>query len=190
MTAFEHVLVLLSFVYALALTHLLSRIVTLYNLRERVRFSGLQATATVNCVMVVFVSWLALWPTRTIRDWDLFSIVAQFVYAIFTYFLCALAAPEISPDGTIDLDAFYMRQRKSFFVVYILICVAGIVANFSYLKSSSPYNFLLWNIASVVLAIPPLFALAFKARWVQWVAGIVLIGILTVTAVTIVPALT
>jgi hypothetical protein len=40
MAAFEHVLALLSFVYALALTHLLARIVALFDARARVKFSG------------------------------------------------------------------------------------------------------------------------------------------------------
>jgi len=43
MTAFEHVTALFSFVYALALTHLLARIAELIVARDRVKFSGLLA---------------------------------------------------------------------------------------------------------------------------------------------------
>jgi len=41
MTAFEHVTTLFSFVYALALTHLLARIAELVVARDRAKFSGL-----------------------------------------------------------------------------------------------------------------------------------------------------
>ena len=43
MSAFGHVTALLSFVYALALTHLLARIAELFVARDRVKFSGLLA---------------------------------------------------------------------------------------------------------------------------------------------------
>jgi len=48
MTAFEHVTALFSFVYALALTHLLARIAELIVARDRVKFSGLLALGMVN----------------------------------------------------------------------------------------------------------------------------------------------
>lgn len=48
MTVFEHVTTLFSFVYALALTHLLARIAELIVARDRVRFSGLLALGMVN----------------------------------------------------------------------------------------------------------------------------------------------
>src|SRR5581483_9228360 len=66
MGAFDHVLVLLSFVFALALTHLLSRVGGLVVARKRVRFSPLLALAIVNAVAFVFENWLMLW---TVRGW-------------------------------------------------------------------------------------------------------------------------
>lgn len=60
MSAFEHVTALLSFVYALALTHLLARIGELVVVRERVKFSGLLVVGILNAVASVFVTWLSL----------------------------------------------------------------------------------------------------------------------------------
>jgi hypothetical protein len=54
MTAFEHVTALFSFVYALALTHLLARIAELVVARDRVRFSGLLALGMTNAALLVF----------------------------------------------------------------------------------------------------------------------------------------
>jgi len=54
MSAFEHVTTLLSFVYALALTHLLARIAELIVARERVKFSGLLAVGMADAVVLVF----------------------------------------------------------------------------------------------------------------------------------------
>lgn len=67
MSVFEHVTALLSFVYALALTHLLSRIAELVVVRERVRFSGLLALGMVNAILLVFANWLSLWDFHSIK---------------------------------------------------------------------------------------------------------------------------
>ena len=56
MSVFEHVTALLSFVYALALTHLLARIAELIVARDRVRFSGLLALGMANAILLE-------WPT-------------------------------------------------------------------------------------------------------------------------------
>ena len=57
MAAFEHVTALLSFVYALALTHLLARAAELVIVRERVGFSGLLTVAMINALTLVFANW-------------------------------------------------------------------------------------------------------------------------------------
>src|SRR5262252_573982 len=101
MSAFEHVTALLSFVYALALTHLLARIGELVVVRERVRFSRLLALGMVNAIVLVFVNWLALWDLRTVTSWDLASIAIQFLFAIAVYAICVLVGPKAAEEGTI-----------------------------------------------------------------------------------------
>jgi hypothetical protein len=68
MHPFDHVLILYSFVFALALTHLLSWVGSLMLARRRVRFSGLQAFMAVNAIVLVFVNWLALWFVHDRRN--------------------------------------------------------------------------------------------------------------------------
>jgi hypothetical protein len=74
MSAFEHVTALLSFVYALALTHLLARIAELVVARDRVRFSGLLALGMANAILMVFANWLSIWDLRSVKTWDLATI--------------------------------------------------------------------------------------------------------------------
>src|SRR5437879_13754374 len=119
MSAFEHVTALLSFVYALALTHLLARIAELIVTRERVKFSGLLALGMVNAVLVVFVNWLSLWDLRSVTNWDLASIAIQFLFAVSVYVICALVGPKAPDDGPIDLHDFFARQRLHFYVTLI-----------------------------------------------------------------------
>jgi hypothetical protein len=93
MRPFDHVLILYSFVFALALTHLLSRVGSLMLARKRVRLSGLQAFMVVNAIVLVFVNWLALWFVHDIPEWNLFSIAIYFLFALCSYFFCAAAIP-------------------------------------------------------------------------------------------------
>ena len=87
MTAFEHVTALFSFVYALALTHLLARIAELIVARDRVRFSGLLALGMINAIILVFSNWLSIWDLRSIKSWDLVSITVQFLFAIVIFLI-------------------------------------------------------------------------------------------------------
>ena len=86
MTAFEHVTALLSFVYALALRHLLARIAELVVARDRVRFSGLLALGMANAIVLVFANWLSIWDFRSLKTWDLASITVEFLLAISMFF--------------------------------------------------------------------------------------------------------
>jgi hypothetical protein len=176
-TAFEHVITLLSFIYALALTHLLSRVGALTLARERVRFSGLQALVTVNAVGQVFLTWLAIRDSRGRADVDLITVVVGFAYAISVYLFCAAAAPEAA-DGPIDLDAFYWRNRRVFYGFYALSVVAALAASFSVLGTPNQGTFLGRELLTLMFFAPCALAIAVPARWAQWVSGV---GLLAVT---------
>jgi hypothetical protein len=81
MAAFDHILLLFSFVFALALTHLLSRVGTLLLARKRVKFSALHALEIINAVGWVYANWLLLWDLHGIKNWDLLSITIWFAFA-------------------------------------------------------------------------------------------------------------
>lgn len=55
MDKFDFVLILLSFVFAMAMAHLLAGVGGLVSARERVRFSPLLALAISNALLQVFV---------------------------------------------------------------------------------------------------------------------------------------
>src|SRR6185312_7362223 len=104
MTPFEHVTALFSFVFALALTHLLARIAELIVARDRVKFSGLLALGMINAVLVVFANWLSLWDLHVIASWNLASITVQFLFAINVFLICVLVGPKAHDEGPIDLE--------------------------------------------------------------------------------------
>lgn len=173
MNAFEHVSLLLSFVYALALTHLLSRIGVLLTVRKRTKFSGLLALMMFNCILLVFFNWLALWDLRTLRAWDISTITVQFAQGIVLFGLCSLAAPEVTDEGTeIDLEGFYWEQRPLFYSLFIVGVTLALLANTAFLKTANAALFLKQNSLVIFMMLPGVLALFVRARWAQWAAGV------------------
>ena len=171
MGAFDHVVVLLSFIYALALTHLLSRIAGLLLARERVKFSGLLALCAANAIALVFANWLSLWDVRGVREWDIVTIVTQFAFAVTLYFVCAMAAPESTDEGPIDMEAFYWRNYRLFYSLMAACMVLALAANFAFLQTPTPALFFKENAVTLVFFVPAVLPLAVGARWAQWAGG-------------------
>jgi hypothetical protein len=115
MTTFDHVILLLSFVYAFGFAHLLSRIGAVINGRQRVIWSGLLAVAVANAAFNLLMNWLALLGYRNETDWNFLDVLVQLANAIALYFWCYVALPEVPTDGTIDLEAIYWSQRQVFY---------------------------------------------------------------------------
>jgi len=172
MSAFEHVTALLSFVYALALTHLLARIAELVVARARVRFSGLLALGMVNAILMVFVNWLSLWDLRSVTSWDIASIAIQFLFAISVYVICALVGPKTPDDGTVDLEDFFWRQRSYFYGAIIVCLVLALLANLDFLKTPNTALLVKENLGTIALLIAAAFGLISRNRVVQWTAGV------------------
>ena len=172
MTAFEHVTALYSFVYALALTHLLVRIGELIVARERVRRSGLLFVGMANAIVIIFANWLSLWDLRSIKTWDLGSITIQFLFAVAVFLVCIFVTPRVPESGTIDLEETFWCQRLAFYTTATAITVLALVANFDYLKTATPAVFLKMN-ALVLLSLPAtIIGLVSRKRPLQYVAGL------------------
>ena len=174
MTAFSYVITLESFVYALALTHLLSRAGGLLLARDRVRFSGLQLLMMINAVLAVFVDWLSAWSARDATQWDFVVIAIWFLYAIANYFVCAAAAPEAVPGELIDLEAFYWRNYKIFYFIYMALVSLGIAGSVAFLNTRNPGFFWTNVYTGLPFLVPAALAILVKARWAQWISGVAL----------------
>lgn len=183
MSAFEHITALLSFVYALALTHLLARIGELVVVRERVRFSGLLALGMLNAIVLVFVNWLSLWDLRLMTSWDLASIVTQFLVPVAMYVVCALAGPKAPDEGEIDMEQFFWHQRLYFYAAILAVLVLSLLANLAFLKTGNMALFIGENGATLAIMVPTLTALISRNRVIQWVCGLIILAMLIAFAV-------
>jgi hypothetical protein len=170
MSAFEHIIVLLSFVYALALTHLLSGVAYLIRAGKRVRFSSFHAGWMLNALLVIIADWIGFWDMRRIPRWSMGTILFVMGMAIANYLQAALVCPEVSPEGPVDLIAFHREQGRRYIAASVASVLFALLAN---VVLGSAYNLAEWtweNMAVIPMLAACVLALAFRARWAQILA--------------------
>src|SRR5258705_11165959 len=99
---FQHVSVLVSFIFAIALTHVFSSTSQLILARDRVRFSALLAVSMLNAALGVIINWLGLWELQNLKHWSLTEVLLQLGWGIPNYFSCSLVAMPCSESRAID----------------------------------------------------------------------------------------
>src|SRR5919109_1316452 len=128
---FQHVTVLVSFIFCIALTHVFSSASQLLLARDRVRFSALLAVSMLNAVLGVIINWLSLWDLRDIKHWSLGEVVLQLGWVVPNYFSCSLVAMPCPETGDLDMPGFFQRQRRVIFSATIALSVMGGIATYA-----------------------------------------------------------
>lgn len=171
MLAFNHVLTLMAFVFAVALAQLLIRISALVASRDKVVFSGLSALAMANAILLVYLNWLAMFELRSAGNWNLLSTTVTFLFSLSICFVCTLAAPQSLGDSPIDMDAFYWKQRSLYYWSWIACEILAIIANWLFVNSPQAAKLSAESLLNLVMFPPMILALAVPKRWAQWVGG-------------------
>jgi hypothetical protein len=170
---FEHVTILLSFVFAIALTHLLTSTTELIWARERVRFSWLQALWALNALLGLLIGWIGMFYLSSAQaHWDMAEIVINFSGAIVQYFSCSLISIRPKEEGIIDMPAFFERQRPAIMTAFVAMMAVGMFENWwdrDLLTGSN--NWLLQELLVMPMVVFCLAGFA-RARWLQGLGGI------------------
>jgi len=128
---FQHVTVLVSFLFAIALTHVFSSASQLILARDRVRFSALLAVSMLNAALGVIINWLGLWEFQNLKHWSLTEVLLQLGWVIPNYFSCSLVAVPCSESGPIDMLAYFERQRRIIFSATLALAAMGGLATYA-----------------------------------------------------------
>jgi hypothetical protein len=170
---FEHVTILLSFVFAIALTHLLASTTELIWAHERVRFSWLQALWMYNALQVLFTNWVGMFYLKERPHWDVPEIAIDFIAALFQYYTCSLIAIRVKDDGPIDMPDFYERKRPFIFAAFLTMTLFNMFQNWwDGELLSSPYELLIVELTLTPLLVFVVLAGWARPRWLQWIGGI------------------
>ena len=179
---FDHVTLLLSFVFAIALTHLLSSTTELVLARDRVRFSGLHAVWMLNALVGLLVNWLSLWGQNGLKRWTVFDVLLWFAEAIVQYFACSLVSMRSEPGEPIDMEAFFQRQRPMIAAAFAALMVLSMTLNYVYRDATqglAPTAWITENILVSPMLIAAVIAGWARPRWLQWAAGLAMLALET-----------
>ena len=177
MSAFEHVIVLLSFVYALAIAHLLLTVAGIVRGWSRVRFSWFHAYWMLNALIVLVVDWISFYDLRQIKGWSMPVIFMTIFIALIDYLQAALVCPEIPPEGPIDLVAFHQNQSRRYIAAFGLSAADALIANVVLGGAFSISAWMVQNLAVIPLIIIAVVAAIWRNRIVDIAAVLLLLSV-------------
>jgi hypothetical protein len=145
--AFDYVIVLLSFVYAAAVTHVLATLGDLITAGRRVRFSAFNLGWMMFTLASILAWWMATWELRAMKAWDPPFIFFNFAMAGALYVIVRLVCPRVAPEGEIDLPAFHREQGRKYLIASTVFGSVGMAYNAAYDLASNGSYFLRADIA-------------------------------------------
>ncbi len=172
---FDHVTLLLSFVFAIALTHLMASTTELLLNRGRVRFSWLHAVWMMNALVGLLVNWLSLWGLTILKHWTPVDVLLQFIPAMIQYFTCSLVSMRVEPQGEADMGAFFERQRPLIGGAFAAMMVTSMIQNYVYRDTTAGVGPTAWiteNLLVAPMLLAALIAGWAKPRWLQWIGAL------------------
>lgn len=130
MEPFEYVLLLVSFVYTLALTHLLMGAARMIRHRREVTFSWPHALWMVFAFTLVVLNWISQWDFHTQKAIDLPTLSGALALAVGIYFVSALVTPEFEREEHYDLVAYHRTQGPTYVGAVLALAFLAIGLNF------------------------------------------------------------
>ncbi len=174
MHAYDFILVLLSFVYAAAVTHVLSTAGEIIIASKRVRFSWLNAGWMFASLLFTCAWWIGLWDLHTAKVWDVGSIGFYFSVAAGIYLNVRLVSPRIPERGEIDLRAFHSEEGRKYLIGYTILSVVTVIANAVLGGAGGAAQWSAQNIVIIPMTIATGIAAIFiRRKWVQAVAVVI-----------------
>ncbi len=189
MHPFEFILLFFSFIYTVALTHILFAATRMIRHRRQLVYSWPHALWMAGVFLLMSVNWLSLWDLRTVARFDLEVIASNFIVVISQYFLAALVSPDFEDGEDYDLQAFHRRERRTYIGAFLASGVVGIALNF---EGALRYGLTSWGQQNLIMI--PLWAAGLAAffvdrRWVQIAAPLVVIGMMIAYPIIFYPVL-
>ena len=168
MHAYDFVLILFSFVYAAAVTHLLSTAGEIIIASKRLRLSWFNAGWMLATLLFTCAWWIGLWDLRTMKVWDVGSVAFYFSMAAGIYLQARLVSPRIPESDEIDLQQFHAEEGRKYLVAYAVLSWVTVGVNALLGEANSISQWPEQNIVIVPMALATMLAAIFIARpWIQ-----------------------
>ncbi len=170
MHAFDYVMTLMSFVYALAITHMLATVGDIIGAWPRVRFSWLNAVWMLFALLGVLTWWIGMWGLRDAHTWGMGIVVIFFLLAAILYLEVRLVCPRIPHDGPVDLVDFHNREGRKYMTGFAAVTGFTAIVNVFYFQEGIFADVVASRVDRVVLVqcVASIVAARFTDRRVQF----------------------
>jgi hypothetical protein len=123
MTPFEFVFALISVVTSLALTKIITGVVSIIRHEDRHDFSLTHALWIWVAFAVVLGNWAALWTQRTVPDWHAFRLLSWLLSMTSIYAFCALVIPDFEQATRLSLKEFHERESHRYIIAHNIVAL-------------------------------------------------------------------
>ena len=190
MGPFDFIIMFISFVYTLALTHVLFAVSRMIRHRRVVVLSWPHSLWMLNALILLTANWISMWDFRHFDRMPLAIIVAGLLFAIFQYVICVLVSPDIDDGEGFDMRAFHEREGRSYIAVNLLMVFMAVAANAAAGLAAGVENWAAQNVVVIAMLPPVLLALIIRRPWAQVVGPLVLASLQTIFLIAHYPVLT
>ena len=170
METFSYISVMISIVLGLGVANLLNNIGALIRNKHRVVHSSVYYMHCAFTILLMFQAWWTVFGYRNYPDWDFFFYLLIISMVSLIYLMTEML--EVNKDSElIDLDANFMKNKRLFFLFFIVSAMCGAAVQ-SLVTDSSIFtrvnvlrvliiSFGLWGAFSNSLKVQKIVAIAF-----------------------------
>lgn len=179
MTPFEFIILFLSFIYTLALTHVLFAWTRMIRYRRKLVLSWPHLLWMLVALGNLAANWISLWDFRSEQNLSLGTIAAGFLLVILNYFVCALVSPDFEAGESYDMRQFHQREGPTYIAATLVLITESMVANFFAGAALNVQNWSNENYIVATMVVPAVAALLVKKEWVQILApALILVAVI------------
>ena len=186
---FDFIILFFSFIYTLALTHLLLAAAMMIRRRRSLVFSWPHALWMLNALLLLVCNWISLWDFHGLRSMTLPVILGGFALVGVMYVICALIAPDFEDGGDLDLRAFHERESRTYILAFATFLPLALVLNIAASAGAGIQNWAAQNAIVLAMAAPILVPLLIRAKWAQLGGPLVLVGVMVAYLVIYYPVI-
>src|SRR5215469_13631351 len=129
MDAFSYLVVLVSVVVGLALTHLLAGFAAMIRARTRIAVYWPLAGQMTLLFLLQVQMWWSFFGLRQVGRWSFPEFLVVLMQAVLVYLATAILVPDMRDGGRIDLKACYYREARWYFGALLLAVVDSLAKN-------------------------------------------------------------
>jgi len=153
MTFFEYMMVMVSLIMALALSHIMRASAEFLSSPKRYWVQSLWA---VIIVLLILQSWWAYWDLRDITDWSFLKYLSIFFYPLFFSFIASVLIPS-NRDAEHDWYASFYKKRIWFFSAMVASGIVAILHTWLVIGSPLIHPYRIFQLTLIAILLVGLF---------------------------------